>query len=287
MKQHLSVEFWERLFQDIETHNFPPEVVRRALKLPTSTFYRKYKQYKNGGIQPRKPGSGRPRTYEPKEYEPMIKEILKDLPPVIGHRRIWMALKSKSIPFSQSTSYRMMKELGLLVPKRKGKTRKKYEALKTYSPNEIWVADTTTWRLGDHRIEIYVSLDAYSRWIPDLMVSFDRTAKSTVRYYERIFHKGLPKKLHTDNGTEFKNNYGLTYLKEREVNWKHGPSHTPQAQGLVERLVKTLKEEWLIWKDPRDPIELQICLNEFKKWYNELRGHSALDYEVPEVIYHG
>ena len=90
MKQHLPVSFWEQLFQDIEKFNFPPDIVMRSLKLSTSTFYRKYKQYKNGGIQPRKPGSGRPRTYEPKEYEPMIKEILKDLPPVIGHRRIWM-----------------------------------------------------------------------------------------------------------------------------------------------------------------------------------------------------
>jgi transposase InsO family protein len=85
--------------------------------------------------------------------------------------------------------------------------------------------------------------------------------------------------LHTDNGPEFNNKNGLAYLKERGVQWRHGPSHTPEAQGLVERLVKTLKEEWLMWKDPADTIELQECLEEFKRWYNELRDHSALNYK--------
>ena len=286
MKQHLPVGFWEQLFKDINRHNFPPDVGRRSLKLSTSTFYRKYKQYNNGGILPRKPGSGRKRIYHPKDYEPLILELLKDLPPVIGHRRIWMAMKRKGVPFSQGTSYNLMKELGLLVPKRKGRCRKKYKALKVDGPDEVWVADTTTWWLGRHRVEIYLCLDAYSRWIPSIMVSLDRTAKSTVRYYEKMFHEGVPKGLHTDNGPEFKNKNALAYLDERDVHWRHGPSHTPEAQGLVERLVKTLKEEWLMWKDPADTIELQECLDEFRRWYNELRDHSALNYQVPEVVYY-
>jgi hypothetical protein len=170
MKQHLPVGFWEQLFQDIEKHNLPPDVVRRSLKISPSTFYRKRKQYNNGGILPRKPGSGRKRIYHPKDYEPLILDILKDLPPVIGHRRIWMAMKRRGVPFSQG-----------LVPKRKGRCRKKYKALQVDGPDEVWVADTTSWMLGRHRVEIYVCLDAYSRWIPELMVSLDRTAKSILR----------------------------------------------------------------------------------------------------------
>jgi len=287
MKNHLPAGFWDKLFKDIEQNELKPDVVRRALELNTTTFYRKRREYKNGGVLPRKPGSGRKRIYHAKDYEPMIKEILADLPPVVGHRRVWMTMKRKGVPFCQGTAYRIIKELGLLVPKRKGRCRKKYKAIKVEGPNEIWIADTTTWCAGKYKVEIYICLDAYSRWIPHLMVSMDRTAQSTVGYYERIFEEGIPKSIHTDNGKEFDNRNALAYLGEREVGWRHGPSYTPEAQGLVERLVKTLKEEWLIWKDPTDTIEMQECLEDFRTWYNELRDYSALNYQVPEVVYHG
>lgn len=286
MKQHLPVGFWERMFKDIDDKGLKPDVVRRALGLKECTFYRKRRQWRNGGVLPRKPGSGRKTVYHAKDYEPMIREILKDMPPVVGHRRIWMAMKRKGATMCQGTAYRIMKDLGLLVPKRKGRCRKRFKALQVDEPNEVWMADTTTWQIGRTRYEIYVCLDAYSRWIPHLMVSMDRTATSTVKFYERALEEGMPKALHTDNGKEFDNRNCLAYLGEREVFWRHGPSYTPEAQGLVERLVKTLKEEWLMWKDPADIFELQQSLDDFRLWYNQLRDHSALGYQFPEEVYH-
>ena len=41
-----------------------------------------------------------------------------------------------------------------------------------------------------------------------------------------------------------------------------------------------------MWKEPADTIELQACLEEFKAWYNELRFHSAIDYQVPQEVYY-
>jgi len=286
MRLHLPVGFWEKLFRDIDELGLHPDVVKNALKISNGTFYRKRLQYFSGGVLPRKPGSGRKRVYHAKAYEPMIQEILKDMPPVAGHKRIWMAMRKRNAPFCQGTAYRIMKDLNLLVPKRRGRCRKRYEPLRTNAPNEIWVADTTTWWMGRNRVEIYLCLDAYSRWIPGLMASSDRTSQSTNRYYEKIFEGGRPLALHTDNGPEFANKNTLGYLEIREVQWRHGPSHTPEAQGLVERLVKTLKEEWLMWKEPKDTLELQKSLAEFREWYNGLRDHSAINYQVPEEVYY-
>jgi len=286
LKKHLPAGFWEKLFRDIDEQGLPPDVVRQALGLSNGTYYRKRKQYYSGGVKPRKPGSGRKRVYLPETYEPQIKEILKTLPPVAGHRRIWLALRRQGAPFCLGTAYRIMKDLNLLVPKQKGRCRKKYEPIRTDNPNEVWVADTTSWWIGRHRTEIYLCLDAFSRYIPALMVSPDRTKESTVRYYEKLFEEETPITLHTDNGTEFKNKDAMTYLELQEVDWRSGPAYTPEAQGLVERLVKTLKEEWLIWKEPSDPIELQQSLEEFRSWYNGLRDHSSLNYKVPEEVYY-
>jgi putative transposase len=286
MKQHLPAGFWEKLFRDIDEHGLAPDVVKQALGLSNGTFYRKRRQYYSGGVPPRKPGSGRKRVYLPETYEPQIKKILETLPPVAGHRRIWMTMKRQGVPFCQGTAYKIMKDLHLLVAKRKGRCRKRYEPIHTDYPNDLWMADTTTWWLGRQRVEIYLCLDAHSRYIPALMVSLDRAKESTLRYYEKLFEDEKPLTLHTDNGTEFTNRDALALLELREIGWRSGPSYTPEAQGLVERLVKTLKEEWLMWKEPADTIELQKSLEEFRAWYNGLRDHSALNYKVPEEVYY-
>jgi putative transposase len=286
MKRHLPAGFWEKLFRDIDEQGLSPDVVKQALGLSNGTFYRKRRQYYSGGVEPRKPGSGRKRVYLPETYEPQIKKILETLPPVSGHRRIWMAMKRQGVPFCQGTAYRIMRDLHLLVAKQKGRCRKRYEPIQTNYPNDLWMADTTTWWIGRQRVEIYLCLDAHSRYIPALMFSLDRAKESTLRYYEKLFEEEKPLTLHTDNGTEFTNRDALALLELREIEWRSGPSYTPEAQGLVERLVKTLKEEWLMWKEPTDTIELQKSLEEFRSWYNGLRDHSALNYRVPEEVYY-
>jgi len=40
------------------------------------------------------------------------------------------------------------------------------------------------------------------------------------------------------------------------------------------------------WKGPNDTIELQGSLMEFQRWYNQVREHSALNYQYPEEVYH-
>lgn len=285
MKQHLPVSLWESIFKAIESHNLQPEVVRRALGLISSTFYRKRRQYLSGGVLPRRPGSGRKRIYHAIAYEPMIREILREGPPVIGHRRVWFKLRSKGVPYSLSTSYRIVKELGLLVPHKRGRCHKHYEPLRVDGPGQLYVADTTTWWIRNRRVEIYLALDAHSRWIPGIMVSSDRTSMSTVKYYEQILDGAMPVAIHTDNGTEFTNRDARAYLEDKKVGWQHGPSHTPQAQGLVERVIKTMKEEWLMWREPKDEVELQGIVNKFMAWYNSERVHSALGYQTPEVIH--
>jgi len=76
------------------------------------------------------------------------------------------------------------------------------------------------------------------------------------------------------------------YEEIRGVSCPHGPSHTPEAQGLMERLVKTLKEEWLMWKEPKNILDMQSSLEGFRKWYNEVRDHSSLGYRVPKEVHY-
>jgi transposase InsO family protein len=52
----------------------------------------------------------------------------------------------------------------------------------------------------------------------------------------------VPVAIHTDNGTEFANRNAIEFLKEQQVQWMHGSSHRPEAQGLVERVNRTMRK---------------------------------------------
>jgi len=285
-KLNLPPSFWEGLFQKIDENDLNHREVKRVLKLNSQTFQNKRRQFENGGVLPKKQRRARPRIYRAEDYAPMIKEIQSELNPRAGSRRVYLAMKKRGAKPSQNTVYLMMKELGLIVPRPRGRSRKYYKPFKVNRPNEVWVADTTTWWEGPHRYVIYVCLDAYSRWIPHIMAATDRTALSTLRYYDQLFQQARPDALHSDRGTEFANMKGLAYLEERKIHWRHGPSHTPQSQFLVERVIQTLKDEWLMWKDADDVLEMQQHVENFRNWYNKNREHYALDYQFPSDVYH-
>jgi len=287
MRLHLPPSVWHSIFETVDRYALNPEVARRALDLKEATFYRKRRQFFNGGIPPRKPGSGRRRIYDPKDYEVVIRDILKEQPPIAGHRRIWIKLKKKGVPFCRGTAYRIMRELGLLAPRQAGTSPKRFIPIHPESPREVWFGDTTTYWLGRERFEIYGSIDAYSKYVPCLMASYDKTSDATVKYYERALQNDLPKTMHTDNGGEFANRNAIAYLSERNVDWEHGPKHTPEAQGVIERLFNTLKHEWLDWKEPKSITDLQNRLDEFVVWYNTQREHSSLEYNYPKVVHDG
>lgn len=285
MKIHLEPGFWHKLFTDIETYKIPLENARKALRLKESTFYRKLKQFHNGGVPPRKPGSGRKKKYIAKDYEPVIREILQKLPPSTGHHRVWIKLRFRGIILALGTVYRIMKELNLLAPRRPGHSPKSFVPVRPERPCEDWFSDTLGYWVGRWRVNIYGSIDAYSRFVPCLKVYFEKTAESTVMYYDKIFQFGLPQRLRSDNGGEFANRLAIAVLTSMGIEWRHGPKHTPQAQGIMERLFKTLKEEWLDWREFNTIEELQASLDEFVEWYNQQREHSALDYDYPEVVH--
>lgn len=53
---------------------------------------------------------------------------------------------------------------------------------------------------------------------------------------------GFPKKLHSDNGKEFKNQKMSSFCQSNNIKQVHGAPRTPTTQGLVERNNRTIKE---------------------------------------------
>jgi len=52
-----------------------------------------------------------------------------------------------------------------------------------------------------------------------------------------------------------------------------------------ERVVRTMKEEWLDWRKMPSFQQFKQEVERFVSWYNNEREHSALKYKVPMEVY--
>ena len=113
----------------------------------------------------------------------------------------------------------------------------------------------------------------------------------TFRDFTRLFHEyGLPEAILSDNGTPFAGK-GIAGLSQLNVWWTElGIQHirtqpgSPQQNGKHERMHRELKRE--VTRPPGwDMKEQSIMLEDFRRRYNEERGHSGIGDRTPISIY--
>jgi len=193
-----------------------------------------------------------------------------------------------------STIWRILSQRGFVTPQPHKRPKGSYLRFAAEQPNERWQADITHWRLADDTaIEILNLLDDHSRYCldshtrrvfnsPDIDRRFRRAAKTF----------GNPASLLTDNGAVFtgrSRGHGRVALEvtlhERGISFRHSRPYHPQTCGKVERFHQTLKK-WLQQQPPAPTTaQLQAQLDTFRRYYNQVRPHRALDRRTPAQAY--
>ena len=128
-------------------------------------------------------------------------QILRQLPPTVGHRRVW--LKSRGEGLSRNTVFRLVSQMGLLLPRQRGKCRIRYQALRASRCDEVWTADTTYWPLNGSGVGIYAAIDVESRWSPYVEPYIWRSGASSVEFFMNAFGEAELEKLVTETASEF------------------------------------------------------------------------------------
>jgi putative transposase len=161
--------------------------------------------------------------------------------------------------------------------------------LRTTGPNQVWTIDFKgqfRMRNGVYCYPLTV-IDHFSRYLLGCQGLRDVGGVGVKPQLRRLFRAyGLPEAIRSDNGAPFASS-GIHGLNHLNVWWLQlGITHqritpgSPQENGAHERLHKTLKERAA--RPPAANLNLQQrVLNRFRKTYNELRPHEALDDETP------
>jgi putative transposase len=192
-----------------------------------------------------------------------------------------------------STAGEILKRHGLV-----GQRRRRWRAAgngpwpEPNGPNSVWSGDHKGWfRTRDgKRCEPLTVMDASSRYLLALEATSSTGEEQTWPVFERLFEQyGLPDRFRSDNGPPFaaRGVTGLTPLAVRfiklGITLERIKPGKPQQNGRHERFHLTMLP---LAKAPQADSQAQSkAFEDFRRHYNEVRPHEALDMDTPAERY--
>ncbi len=190
------------------------------------------------------------------------------------------------VELSRSTIYRILVRIRLLKPKA-GKKKNPHPGkyTKGYPGEEVQV--DTTEPFGKSKGILLNLVDDYSRWKGSYF--YPRNSSLNAKRSLQHFLVSAPFPVHAvrvDNGSEFKKHFAA-FCKENRIRLTRNTVRTPEHNGKVERLHRTVEEEclWRIQGEQQDNGELvSYALAQHTMWYNSKRRHLGykMDRKTPQ-----
>ncbi|MBY5325417.1 IS3 family transposase [Rhizobium leguminosarum] len=203
-----------------------------------------------------------------------------------GYRRLFVLLRRDGEPSGVNRIYRLYREEGLSVRKRKARRR----AVGTRAPILVEAKANARWSLDfvhdqfacGRRFRVLNIVDDVTREclaaIPDTSISGRRVARELTTLIER---RGKPGMIVSDNGTELTSNAILAWSKDHKVEWHYIAPGKPMQNGYVESFNGRMRDELLNESLFFGLDHARSAIAEWADDYNHFRPHSSLGYKTP------
>ena len=203
-----------------------------------------------------------------------------------GYRRLFVLLRREGEPSGINRIYRLYREEGLTVRKRKARRKAvgtRAPILVEARPNARWSLDFVHDQFANgQRFRVLNVVDDVTREclaaIPDTSISGRRVARELTDLIER---RGKPGMIVSDNGTELTSNAILRWCSEHKVEWHYIAPGKPMQNGFVESFNGRMRDELLNETMFRNLAHARVVIAAWVEDYNTERPHSALDYQTP------
>jgi putative transposase len=203
-----------------------------------------------------------------------------------GYRRLFVLLRQEGEPSGINRIYRLYREEGLTVRKRRARRRavgSRAPILVESKPNARWSVDFVHDQLAcGRRFRILNVVDDVTREclaaIPDTSISGPRVARELTALIKR---RGKPDMIVSDNGTEFTSNAMFAWAQDNRVVWHFIAPGKPMQNGFCESFNGRMRDELL---NESLFLGLDHARTKLTNWvddYNQQRPHSALGYLTP------
>jgi transposase InsO family protein len=169
-----------------------------------------------------------------------------------GYRRLFILLRREGAPSGINRIYRLYREEGLTVRKRRTRRR----AVGTRAPILVEARPNARWSLDfvhdqfacGRRFRVLNIVEDVTREclaaIPDTSISGRRVARELT---DLIAERGKPDMIVSDHGTEFTSNAILAWSKDHRVEWHYIAPGKPMQNGYVESFNGRMRDE--LWNE--------------------------------------
>ena len=282
-----------------ETHNLSD--LCRHYGISRKTGYKWIKRYQASGVDGLNERSCRPEHSPGRTPYRIRQEIIRlrqqyRTCPGAKKLRVLLARRFPNEPIpSKSTIYNILNQAGLV----RARSRRR-RVLPDRSPlapathvNELWSVDYKgQFKLGNGQWCYPLTvMDHQSRFLCGCTGLVGTRFKDTQRSFIQLFKEyGLPERIRSDNGVPFASTSrgGLSQLSIWWIRLGIKPERIqpgkPQQNGRHERMHRTLKQA--ATRPPSSTIQAQQRrFNAFRREYNQLRPHEAIQQKTPGSIY--
>ena len=235
-----------------------------------------------------KPCKAPPKVQE--RFEAPIKAMI-DQDPSFGYRTVAGLLK-----FNKNTVQRIFQIRGWQVKQRPIGFRPRVQAMPSVakSPDERWATDLCrVWTGRDGWASLAVVIDCYTR--ETLGWHLSRSAKSStaesaleqalINSYGTLGRVTVPFLLRSDNGLVFTSRSYTRLVRSYGLQQEFITPHCPEQNGLVERVIRTIKEQCVHRQRFETLQHASRVLGDWIGFYNQKRPHQALRMKTPSQVF--
>ena len=211
--------------------------------------------------------------------------------PSFGYRTVAALLR-----FNKNTVQRIFQLKGWQVRKRAIGHRPRVEALPSVAdaPNERWATDLCrVWGGRDGWLALALIIDCYTRELLGWHLS--RSGKATtataaleqalIARFGTLGRVPAPFLLRSDNGLVFTSRNSTRMVRSYGLSQEFITPHCPQQNGMVERVIRTLKEQCLHRHRFETQQHASRVIGDWIRFYNHRRPHQALGMKTPAKAY--
>lgn len=230
------------------------------------------------------------RRQQRERRENELKQVVKQAAlafPTYGHRPLQRELLARGVRIGREKVRDILAELGLSVQAVK-KPRRAAPAITApvdYPPGRRVQIDVTQVQLRSGKAWLYLVEDVPSRVLlairAVLNLSKEGAREVLAEAVDRLRTLGIdePLVIQSDGGSDFISGVFQAYC-DKVGCWIRSKVNQKGGMGILERLNRTFKYEWLFRHECGTLVELQALADRFERWYNHQRRHS-LAYQTP------
>lgn len=205
--------------------------------------------------------------------------------PRYGYLMLHELLRREGLVVNRKRTYRLYSDLGMQVrtKRRKRLIRPRVPVEIPSRPNHRWSLDFVHDQLADgRRFRVLNVVDDFSRVCVGQLVDLSISGERVARFLDQLgYERGFPQRIVMDNGPELTSKAMFLWSQRTRVTLHFIQPGKPTQNAFVESFNGRFRDGCLNQHWFESLADARQIIDEWRQDYNEIRPHSALDYQSP------